>query len=129
MPPDVDPNALTLGLILTAAGVVPAAALITALVSLLTNFPFVKGHERQAAFVLSAVLVIYAYWALPVPLTGISGFAGFLAWLAIAKGATAVYDEVKAKPGSITAAIVGPAGALLLTFAIVFLGVLVILTR
>jgi hypothetical protein len=107
MPTDVDPNALTLSLILTAAGVVPAAALITAVVSLLTNFPFVVGHERQAAFLLSLILVVYAYWALPVPLTGVSGFAGFLAWLAIAKGSTAVYDEVKAKPGTIVASISG----------------------
>lgn len=105
MPPNTDE--VTLALILTAGGATVAAALITAVISLLSNFPFVKGNEKQAAFILSAVLVIYAYWAIPVPLTGVSGFAGFLAWLGIAAGSTKVYDEVKAKPGTIVASVTG----------------------
>lgn len=103
MPTDVDPNALSLALILTAAGTVPAAALVTGLVSLLGNLgSLVDGRERILAFALSAVLVVYAYIALPVPLTGISGFAGFLAWYAIARLSMATYDDVTLKANSLT---------------------------
>jgi len=102
MPPDVDPNAVSLAILLTAAGVVPASALVTGLVSLLGNLgSIVEGRERLIAFVLSAVLVVYAYAALPVALTGVSGFAGFLAWYAIARMSMATYDDVQRRTNSL----------------------------
>jgi hypothetical protein len=102
MPTEVDPNGLTLALILTAAGVAPAAALVTGLVSLLGNLgPILVGRERIAAFFLSAVLVAYAYWATSVDVTAISGFGAFLAWYGIARLSMATYDDIKAKPNSL----------------------------
>lgn len=101
MPPDTE--TLSLAFLLTAAGVVPAAALVTTVVGLLSNAPFMAGPgpKRTAAFIASLALVVFAYVALPVTLTGVSLFAGFLAWIAIAKGSMAVYDEIQAKPGSL----------------------------
>lgn len=102
MPTDVDPNALTLALILTAAGVAPAAALVTGLVSLLGNLgSIVDGRERILAFILSAVLVVFAYVATAVDITLVTGFGAFLAWYGIARLSLATYDDVKAKPNSL----------------------------
>jgi hypothetical protein len=98
-----DPAALTLALILTAAGVTPASALVTGLVSLLGNLgSFVNGRERVLAFVLSGVLVVLAYVATAVEITVVTGFGAFLAWYAIARLSMANYDDVKAKANSLT---------------------------
>lgn len=103
MPPDIDPNAFQLALILTAAGVVPAAALVTGLVSLLGNLgSLVAGRERILAFILSAVLVVLAYVATATAITLVTGFGAFLAWYAIARLSMATYDDIKAKPNSLT---------------------------
>lgn len=102
MPIDVDPNALTLALILTAAGVVPSAALVTGLVSLLGNLgSVVDGRERLIAFALSAALIVFAYAATAVEVTAISGFGAFLAWYGVARLSMATYDDVKAKANSL----------------------------
>ena len=103
MPTDIDPNALSLALILTAAGVAPAAALVTGLVSLLGNLgSIVDGRERILAFVLSAVLVVFAYIATAVEITAVTGFGAFLAWYGIARLSMATYDDIKSKPNSLT---------------------------
>jgi hypothetical protein len=100
-----DPNALTLALILTAAGVTPAAALVTGLVSLVkTLIPgdVTAQASRIAAFVLSAGLVVLAYVATAVEVSIATGFGAFLAWYAIARLAIATYDDVTSKPNSLT---------------------------
>lgn len=104
MPPtDTDPSALTLALLLTAAGVVPASALVTGLVSLLGNLgSFVDGKERLLAFLISAALVVFAYAATAVAITPVTGFGAFLAWYGIARLSLANYDDVKSKPNSLT---------------------------
>lgn len=102
MPNDIDPNALSLALILTAAGVAPAAALVTGLVSLFGNLgSVVNGHERVLAFILSGILVVFAYAATSVTVTAVTGFGAFLAWYSIARLSLATYDDVKAKPNSL----------------------------
>jgi hypothetical protein len=102
MPTEIDPNALTLALILTAAGVAPAAALVTGLVSLLGNLgSFVAGKERLFAFVLSAVLVVFAYAATAVTVSAVTGFGAFLAWYGIARLSMATYDDIKGKANSL----------------------------
>jgi len=102
MPPGVDANALTLALVLTAAGVAPSAALVTGLVSLLGNLgPIVAGRERILAFILSAVLVVFAYLATATAITPVTGFGAFLAWYGIARLSMATYDDIKSKPNSL----------------------------
>lgn len=102
MPDNIDPNALSLALILTAAGVAPAAALVTGLVSLLGNLgSLVDGRERILAFLLSAVLVVFAYVATAVEVTAVTGFGAFLAWYGIARLSLATYDDVTGKPNSL----------------------------
>lgn len=102
--PDPSPD-LTLALILSAAGVVPAAALITGLVQL---FKTVLGGNwaaqtsRLAAFILSAVLIALAYVTTSVSITLVTGFGAFLAWYAVARLAIATYDDVTANPNSLT---------------------------
>lgn len=102
-----DPNALTLALILTAAGVTPASALVTGLVEMLKQLPgkIAQGRERLFAFILSAALVVLAYAATAVEITLITGFGAFLAWYAIARLAMANYADITSEPNSLT----GPA--------------------
>ena len=103
MPEGVDPNAVSLALILTAAGVAPSAALVTGLVSLLGNLgSIVEGYERILAFILSAVLVAFAYIATEVNVTAVTGFGAFLAWYGIARLSMATYDDLTRKANSLT---------------------------
>ena len=96
---------LTLAIILTAGGAVAAAGLITGLVQLAkTLFGSAwpgAAVSRAFAFVLSLVLVAWAYVGIPVEITGQTLFAGLLAWYGIARLAMAVYDDVAAKPGGL----------------------------
>ena len=112
MPPDTDAT-LTLALILTAAGVTPAAALVTGLTSLFATL--IPGElstyaKRLIAFVLSAVLVVIAYVGTGVVLSLVTAFGAFLAWYGIARLAIATYDDVKAKPNSLTGRTIPPDG-------------------
>lgn len=106
MPPGAEQ--LTLALILTAAGVTVTAALVTGIVELFKNLVTLDGHERQAAFGVSAVLVILAYlsvtiWAQPpIGIAIETLFAAFLAWYGIARLAIAHYSDVKREPNSLT---------------------------
>lgn len=89
---------LTLAAVLTIAGAVASAALITGFIALLKN---VRGfgrildreNEPTAAFVLSALLVAWAYLTYGVQ-TPEGLFAAFLAFYAIAKLAMAIHDDV-----------------------------------
>jgi hypothetical protein len=102
-----DESALTLSLILTAAGAVAASALVTGIVQILKQLgTFLDGYERLAAFILSAVLVVIAYAAGladgTLTLNIASGFAAFIAWYGIARLSMAVYADVVREPNSLT---------------------------
>lgn len=86
---------LTLAAVLTAAGAVATAAIITGIIQVLkTTIPALDaGKEKAMALVLSAIIVVLAIvnggvFTLPVI------FAGVIAWVGIAKLSTGIYDEV-----------------------------------
>lgn len=104
-----DPT-LTLALLLTAAGALAGATLVTGLVQLVkTIWP---GHlagvwQLRWAFVFSAVLIGAAYasqvqtGALTVSLESL--FAAVIAWYAVARLAKSIFDDATAAPGSLRA--------------------------
>lgn len=96
---------LTLAIILTTGGAVAAAALITGVIQLVktlfgANWPGATA-SRLLAFLLSAVLVVWAYVGIPVVLTAATAFAGLLAFYGIARLAMAVYDDAAGTPGGL----------------------------
>ena len=98
---------LTLTAILTTAGSVAAAALITGLIGILKALPTIgpiidADREPLASFVLSALLVILAVVNAVANGSALSIeflFAAFLGWYAIAKLSMGVHDDL-AKPAA-----------------------------
>jgi hypothetical protein len=95
-----------LAMVLTAAGMVPAAALIAGVIGLLKNLGGLgawieAGHEPIVAYVLSALLVAAAYAAGSQTgeiLLGIDTlFAAFMAWYGIVKISYGVHADVTAR--------------------------------
>jgi hypothetical protein len=89
--------------ILTLAGAAIAAPLITGFVELLKRTLPIGGYEQAVALVSSLGLVIAASvdrHLVAGATTLNDAFVSFVAWLAIAKLATGVYDEITAAPGS-----------------------------
>lgn len=89
---------LTLAAVLTIAGAVTSAALISGLIAMLKNLRGLgklldAGNEPWAAFILSALLVIAAYVTYG-DRTPAGMFAGFLAWYAIARLSMGLHDDV-----------------------------------
>jgi hypothetical protein len=110
MPTDI-PSTLTLAILLTAAGALAGATLVTGLVQLLkTIWPGdVPGvWQLRAAFALAAVLVILAYVSGvqtgAITVSPESLFGAVLAWYATARLAKSIYDDATAAPGSLRAA-------------------------
>lgn len=101
-------NDIQLAIVLTAAGAMVLAPLITGFVSLLkaTFARQIDGHERMAAFVLSLLVVVAAI------ADGISKgtmtldigtvFGGVLAFYALGRLAIATYDDVTKRANSLT---------------------------
>jgi len=90
-------DGLTLTLVLTAAGATLSATLIASLIQLLKYVPVVgpwldAKREPGAAVILAGVLVVVAYIGTIASPDLISAFAAFLAWVGIARLATAGYD-------------------------------------
>lgn len=87
-----------LAVVLTAAGVPVAGAIIAAITQALKSIPglgpVVTANPTITAMILSAALLAYAVVAVAVPITLISGFGLFLAWLAINGFSKATYDTV-----------------------------------
>lgn len=96
---------LTLVAILTTAGSVTAAALITGVIGVLKNLPQIgpiidADREPLLAFVLSALLVVLAVInavSQGATLTLEFGLSAFLAWYGIARIAMGVHTDI-AKP-------------------------------
>lgn len=110
MTPDQEAILATLALVLTSAGAVIGAALVSAGVQFLKSIPVVPtdGRERLWAFVLSGILVWTAYLSVTVfaqPSAALSflGLIGALfAWYNVARLSMAVYADVTAEPNSLT---------------------------
>lgn len=95
----------TLASILTIEGAAVAAALITGTIEVLKRvIPAITTHhlEQALALLFSLVLVLLAAFDAQVS-TLPAAFTVFVAWLAIAKLATGLYDEATAQPGSFRA--------------------------
>ena len=89
--------------ILTIGGAVAAAGLVSGLVELLKRtFAVVaaRSWERPLALLFSLLLVVLAFVDQGV-FELAAAFTAFVAWLAIAKLATGIYDEIAQKPGAI----------------------------
>ena len=103
MPIEFDP---TLASILTLAGAAIAAPLVTTFVEMMKRLlPVIEAHrwEQAIALATSLVLVIVASIDRHMTIgqtTLNDGFVSFVAWLAIAKLATGVYDEATSQPSS-----------------------------
>lgn len=97
MPTDV--NALTLAAVLTTAGAVGAATLITGIVSQLKRLRgfgaiLDRGNEPTAVLALSAILVVAAYVSTLGTVSAEGVFAAVIAWYGIAELAMAIHDRV-----------------------------------
>ena len=88
--------------VLTIAGAVAAAGLITTLVEVLKrSIPVIgaRSWEQALALVFSMILVTLAFVDQHVYALD-AAFSAFIAWLAIAKLASGIHDEVTRAPGS-----------------------------
>lgn len=106
---DIDPQSITLAALLTTAGSTAVAALMTGLVSVLTQlFPgAVEGHEKQTAAILSAVLVmLLAVQAVTSNLLAVDVtliITVVLGWYAITRLSMSIYDDISRKDAGLTA--------------------------
>lgn len=94
----IDVNALTLAVVLTAAGAVGAATLITGIVSQLKRLPGLgaildRGNEPTAVLGLSALLVAAAYVSTLGTVSAEGIFAAVVAWYGIAELAMSIHDR------------------------------------
>ena len=101
MPTEV--NALTLAAVLTAAGAVGAATLITGIISQLKRLPgwgaiLDRGNEPTAVLALSALLVVAAYVSTLGTVSAEGVFAAVVAWYGIAELAMAIHDRASRPP-------------------------------
>lgn len=108
-PSTFDPQTLDLGLVLTAAGVPIFAAIIAAVIQLCKRIPVAgprldNGAEAVLAMVFAAALVGLGYSSLAVPISIVSLFGAFLAWVNLATFATKAYDVA---PDSLKSALGG----------------------
>lgn len=107
------PNASTIALLLTLAGAALAAPIVTGIVEFLKNVPafgvrYVSGHEKGWAFLVTIVVVVYAYIVglSSVPPTQTLDLVGILtvpiAIYMIGRLSMAIHDDVTQKPNSLT---------------------------
>ena len=99
MPEGVDPNTLTLALVLTGAGTTIAAALIASVIEIAKRLPglgsVVRANAAAVSTLLAGALVVYAYFGTDVTPDAASAFAAFLAFVGIAGLAGKTYDVAR----------------------------------
>lgn len=106
---DIDLQSITLAALLTTAGSTSAAALITGLVAVLGSLApgLVGGHEKQAAAILAALLVMLCAVQAVVTDTVAVNVTLILAvvfgWYAITRLSMSIYDDVANKRASLRA--------------------------
>lgn len=102
---DIDLNSLTLAALLTTAGALGLATIVTGLVAVLGRLFTLDGHEIQAAAVLTAVFVM---------LLGVQSVVNdlvkvdvsflltlILAWYAVTRLAMSIHDDAASNPNSL----------------------------
>lgn len=112
MPP-VDPGAIALVAVLTTAGSVSFAALITGVIAVLKSLriPYIVGNEPRVAALLSLVFVALGYaqavqtHVVQLDLQGV--FVAFTAWYALARLAMGIHDDITGSDRSLTTGITG----------------------
>ena len=92
---------LDFSLVLTAGGAAASAVFLAGVIELAKRLPGIgpildAGKEAWASVVGAAILVSYAAWATGYVVDPVSIGGLFLAWLGIARLATASYDTAKA---------------------------------
>lgn len=93
---------ITLADVLTPAGFVAAAALVTGIVEIFKRlFSRLSGNEAAAAAVLAAILVCTAYLDQHV-YTIASGFVAVISWYGITRLAMGIHDDATRAPNSLT---------------------------
>lgn len=106
-------DALALTAVLTTAGTVSFAALITGFIALLKalSIPMVAGNEPRVAALLALVFVVLG---LAAAITGAvltldlqTLFLGFTAWYALARLSMGIHDDISASPRSLTTGLQG----------------------
>lgn len=102
----VDPSTFDLSILLTAGGIPIASAIISSLIELAKRLPGVEGRESVISMILDAILIAYAFVAVGAPLTLVSAFLTFMAWLNLAGTTSAFYDKVL-KPSGLNKALNG----------------------
>lgn len=96
----------TLASVLTIAGAATAAGLIFVFVEVLkTWIPAIGERHLEQSVALAAALALVIFASIDRHMaTGVTtmndAFTSFIAWLAIAKLATGIHDEVERAPGS-----------------------------
>ncbi len=93
---------ITLADVLTPAGFVAAAALVTGLVEIAKRlFTKLSGNEASAAAILAALLVCSAFYDQHV-FTMQSAFVAVIAWYGVTRLAMGIHDDATAAPNSLT---------------------------
>lgn len=105
--PDLDPNTLTLALLLTTTGSLAVATFIMGFVAVLGRLipGVVVGREVQSAALIALVIVVLlavaavqsAAMPIGIPLV----FAMLFAWYAVTRLAMSLYDDLTGKPSSL----------------------------
>lgn len=86
-------DGVTLASLLTAAGALIAATIVTVFIDVLKR-PFPNVDGMIATFIASALLYTLVFLNTPQPWTLEGAFAAFLAWLACAAAALGVHKAV-----------------------------------
>lgn len=102
---DIDLNALTLAAILTTAGALTLATIVTGLVAVLSRLFVIDGHEAQLAAVIVALFVVLfavqavTSGAMAVDVTLVLSM--LLGWYAVTRLAMSIHDDAAGKAASL----------------------------
>ena len=123
----MDPQQLLIIGVLTTAGTVSFAPLLTGFIAILKglNVPGVNGNEPRVATILGGIIVVLALVQGTVDGTQPLGlqtlFTGFTSWYALTRLAMGIHDDVSGSPRSLavglTAALSLPALAIMAMLA------------
>ena len=102
---DIDLDTLTLAALLTTAGALGLATIVTGLIAVIGRLFVIEGKEAQAAAVLTFAFVlllavqavISGAMAVGVPLI----LAGVLAWYSVTRLSMSIHDDAANKPRSL----------------------------
>ena len=101
---DIDLETLTLAALLTTAGALGLATIVTGLTAVLGRLFTIEGHEVQVAAILTFVFVLLLTVQTLVSGTMVLGIplvlAAVLAWYSVTRLAMSIHDDAANKPRS-----------------------------